>query len=228
MIKISGLQKLSLLDYPGCVSAIIFTQGCNYKCKFCQNSEFINTSCGTISTSEVFDYLQKRQKVLDGVVISGGEPCMQKNLKSFIEQIKKMNLKVKLDTNGTNPEMLKELIENNLIDYIAMDIKTIFEEYEKIVCSNALIDNIQKSIKLIQNSNIEHEFRTTIMKEYHSIDTLKKICKEIGAKEKYYIQNFQNSENVIDQSLTPFTEDELIKIQKELNKNFPNVKVRGI
>ena len=154
MIRISGLQKLSLLDYPGHIASIIFTQGCNYKCTFCQNSLLIKNTEGLIDTEEVFDYLEKRKKVLDGVVISGGEPCIQKNLVPFIERIKQYNLKIKLDTNGTNPEMLSELIDRGLIDYIAMDIKTTFQDYKNIVGTNDFIENVKNELAFLDMASI--------------------------------------------------------------------------
>lgn len=227
-MNISGFEKLTLLDYPGKVACIVFTQGCNYKCKFCHNSSLINTDNEKYSEEEVFKYLEKRKKILDGIVISGGEPTLCKDLKEFIKKVKKYGLSVKLDTNGTNPKVLKELIEEKLIDYIAMDIKTSFSCYEKIVdVKNPFINQIKESIDIIKNSGLEHEFRTTIMKEHHNIDLLKEICQYIGKTEKYYIQNFRISDCVIDKSLTPFDNAELLNIQQILNKEFPNACVRG-
>ena len=228
-MKISGFEKLTLLDYPGKVACIIFTQGCNYKCKFCQNASLITTDNQEYSEEEIFNYLEKRQKILDGVVISGGEPTLCKGLKKFIKKIKELNLLVKLDTNGTNPNIIKELINENLIDYIAMDIKNTFACYEKIVdVKNPLIERIKESIDIIKTSNLDHEFRTTIMKEHHNIKLLKEICEFIGKNEKYYIQNFRLSEYVIDKTLTPFEDAELLDIKEKLTKEFPNAYVRGI
>ena len=227
-MNISGFEKLTLLDFPGKIACIVFTQGCNYKCKFCHNSSLISTNNQKYSEKEIFDYLEKRKNILDGIVISGGEPTLCKDLKKFIKKVKKMGLLVKLDTNGTNPKILKELIDEKLIDYIAMDIKNSFSCYEKIVgVKNTFIDNIKESIDIIKNSNLEHEFRTTIMKEHHNIESLKEICRYIGKDEKYYLQNFRISDCVIDKSLTPFDNQELSNIEKILNKEFPNACVRG-
>lgn len=228
-MNISGFEKLTLLDYPDKIACIVFTQGCNYRCKFCQNGTLLDNNQGKITEKEIFSFLEKRRNILDGVVISGGEPTLCKGLLDFIKKIKNLNLSVKLDTNGTNPKVLKQLIEENLIDYIAMDIKTSFACYEKIVdVKNPFIEQIKESIDLIRNSGLDHEFRTTIMKEHHNIDNLKQICEYIGKKEKYYIQNFKLSDCVIDKSLTPFNSDELIQIKQILNKEFPNAFVRGI
>ena len=227
-MNISGFEKLTLLDYPGNVACIVFTQGCNYKCKFCHNSSLIGGNNEKYLEKDIFKYLEKRKNILDGVVISGGEPTLCPDLKNFISKIKNIGLKVKLDTNGTNPKVLRELINNNLIDYIAMDIKNSFSCYEKIVdVKNPFIEQIKESIDLIRNSGLEHEFRTTIMKEHHNVELLKEICQYIGKNEKYYIQNFRLSDCVLDKSLTPFNSDELSNIQQILNKEFPNAQVRN-
>lgn len=226
-MKISGFQKTTLLDYPNLVACIIFTQGCNFKCGFCHNSDLLPNSTGVIEETEIFEYLNMRKKILDGVVISGGEPTIQKDLKEFIKKIKTFNLKVKLDTNGTNPKLIKELIEEKLVDYIAMDIKNNFDNYDKVIGTKTNIENIKKSIDIIKNSNIDHEFRTTIMKNYHNLENIKNICELIG-NSKYYLQNFKDSENVLDKSLKSFTDQELKDLEKNLISIFPNVKVRGI
>ncbi|NCC70606.1 anaerobic ribonucleoside-triphosphate reductase activating protein [bacterium] len=223
---VSGFQKLTLLDYPNKVAALIFTGGCNYRCPYCQNSPLI-CDYEIIDESYVFDYLEKRKKILDGVCISGGEPLLQKDIKFFIKKIKDMGFEVKLDTNGSFPDKLKDLIDANLIDYIAMDIKNDFENYSKTVgVKNVNVDDIKKSIKYIKESNIEHEFRTTIMKEFHSVDNILNICKYIGKNEKYFLQNYVESENVLNKGLTSFSDGELTEIINEINKKYINVQVR--
>ncbi len=228
-MKISGFQKLTLLDFPEKVACIIFTQGCNFKCSYCQNSVLISQKCHEpIPEDEIFEYLKKRKKVLDGVVISGGEPTIQKDLYEFIEKIKKMGFSVKLDTNGNNPIILKKLLDNNLLDYVAMDIKNIFSEYKEVAKINVNIDNIKESIKLLCNSNIPHEFRTTIIKNIHSIQNILEICSYFDKKEKIYIQNFEQSENVIDKKLVSFSHEELIELNNKIKERFPNVIFRNL
>lgn len=227
---ISGFQKLTLLDYPDYLACIIFTQGCNFNCPFCQNSPLIEypNDLGIISEQEIIDYLEKRKNVLDGVVISGGEPTIQKNLKTFIKRIKELGLKVKLDTNGFNPKILEELLNEKLLDYVAMDIKNDLKNYGKTSGIIELkLDNILKSIDLIKNSKIDYEFRTTIMKEYHSVENIENILSVIGDC-KYYIQNFKDSENVLDKNIHGFSDEELEEIQNHLNIKYKNVKVRGL
>ena len=257
-MQVAGFQKLTLTDFPGLAATIVFTQGCNMKCPYCQNSElipFCNPDKVTyLSQEENFkEYLHFRKKILDGVVITGGEPTMQKDLPDFARYIKNLGLKVKLDTNGTNPNMLKALISQGLLDYIAMDVKASMQNYALVsgisknvdksqikaydknvklvdfnnVESNFLQNNILKSIEIIKNSKVEHEFRTTIVKEYHSISEIINIIKLIGEEEKYYLQNFENSEYVIDHSLKGFSKDELLDMSKEL-KDYKNLKIRGI
>ncbi len=226
---IAGFQKLTLSDYPEKTACIIFTRGCNFNCSYCQNSSLIDINNGEeITQKEIFDFLKKREKLLDGVVISGGEPTIHKNLKDLIIKIKNMGFKIKLDTNGSNPIILEELIKENLLDYVAMDIKNIFSRYEEIVNTKVKIDNIKKSISLLKNSNIDHEFRTTIIKNYHDISKILKICEYLGKKEKIYLQNFEDSEDVRNKKLKSFTKEELINIQKEVGKSFSNVIVRGL
>ncbi len=224
-MKISGFQKLTLLDYPDKTACIVFTQGCNFKCSYCHNSELISCCEGKISESTIFDYLDKRKKLLDGVVISGGEPTIQADLVHFIEIIKEKGFSVKLDTNGTNPSILQELLDKHLVDYIAMDIKTIFNEYENITKCKVHIENIKRSVELIKNSGIDYEFRTTIIKGFHDVNKILSLCKSFS--EKYYIQNFKLSENVQNQLLESFSRDELKKLEKILKERFPNVIIRG-
>ena len=225
---INGFDKVTLLNYPGKVACTIFTKGCNFKCEFCHNSGLIdNSNIGIINEIEIFKYLEKRKNILDGVCISGGEPLIQKDIKIFIKRIKDMGYKVKLDTNGSNPKLLSELINDNLIDYVAMDIKNVFDKYKTIAGDNVNIDNIKESIKVIEESNIEYEFRTTLVHEYHTINDIREILKLINKKSPYYLQNFVNSDGVVNKKLTSFTNDELIYIRESL-KEFPNVIFRDI
>lgn len=227
-MNIAGVQKVTLLDYPGKVACEIFTQGCNFECPFCQNSSLIPiTNTGEFSEEEIFEYLNLRKNILDGVVITGGEPTVQKDLKGFIKKIKDLGLLVKLDTNGGNPKVLQELIDEKLVDYVAMDIKNIFNKYNITAGKKINLDNIKKSIEILKASKIDYEFRTTIIKEMHSLDDIVSICKLVG-NAKYYLQNFEDSENVIDHSLHGFSREELLFIDKYLKDVFPNVEIRAL
>ena len=231
---IAGLQKMTLTDFPENVACILFLKGCNFRCPYCHNSELIDYKIDDnyILKEEVFDFLKKRQGILDGVVISGGEPTVNKDLPKLIKEIRDLGFKIKLDTNGTNPQMLKELLEDGLIDYVAMDIKNVQTKYletaglsEKNV---QILENVQKSIDILKKSKVDHEFRTTIMKNYHNIEDLEEINKLIGKDEKYFIQNFEDSEYVLDHNIEPFSEKELKEINNKLTKNFQKTSVRGI
>lgn len=229
-MMIDGFQKVTLLDFPNKVSCILFTRGCNLKCPFCQNSSLIGQEKGPseISEEEIFAYLEKRKGILDGVVISGGEPLLQRAIKDFIRKIKAMGLLVKLDTNGSNPKLLKELVNDSLIDYVAMDIKNDFSKYGMTVGKICGIDKIKESIEFLKQGKVNYEFRTTIVKEFHTIQDISAICGMIGTNCKYYIQNFEDSDYVIDRSLHGFSMEELIQIDQKLKGHFPNIQVRAL
>lgn len=227
-MKIAGFQKLTLLDFPGKVACILFTQGCNFRCPYCQNSGLIgHENEELISEEEIFSYLNKRKGVIDGVVVSGGEPTVQPDLEAFMRKIKDMGFLVKLDTNGSNPELIEKLIKDGVVDYIAMDIKNVLPLYISVASVKASTEKLKRSIEIIKSSSIDHEFRTTIIKNIHDIDKMKEICSYVGG-DKMYLQNFEQSENVLGKNLESFSKEELIKISKVMKGNYPNVKVRGI
>ncbi len=225
---IDGFDKLTLLDYPGHVACIIFTRGCNFRCSYCQNSSLIlhKKEKGNFSEEEILDYLNLRKNVLDGIVISGGEPTVQPELINFIKKVKAIGLKVKLDTNGSNPKVLKELVSNKLVDYVAMDIKNSLDKYEIVAKCKVNEKALKESIKILKNGSVDYEFRTTLIKNYHTIDDVKSIYKLVKGS-KYYIQNFKMSDDVLDKNLIGFEADELEKI-KAIFKNEKNVEIRGL
>ncbi len=227
---VGGLQKTSLLDYPDKVSAIVFTQGCNFNCGYCHNPSLLDfKSKNDISTDVIFDFLKKRQGKLDGVVITGGEPTLQKNLKLFIQEIKSMNFLVKLDTNGTNPVILEDLIENNLLDYIAMDIKTSPERYSEVVCKPVNGENIEKSVNLIMNSSVDYEFRTTVLPSFISFIDFEKIGEFILGAKRYYLQKFEVQSEINDKALVNeknYTDEDFIKIVNIMKNYVKEVYVR--
>lgn len=225
---IDGFEKLTLLDYPGHLACMIFTRGCNFKCPYCQNSSLIryNKNPGKFSEEEILEFLNTRKGKLEGLVISGGEPTIQKGLIEFIKKVKELGFKVKLDTNGSNPKILKELINNKLVDYVAMDIKNDIDNYEMVTDCKVNTKAIKESIDILLKSKIDHEFRTTIMKECHKITNLKNIL-DLVKKDKYYIQNFKASDDVIDKSLSSLTTEELKMIKDEL-RDHENVILRDL
>jgi len=223
---IKGFQKLTLLDYPGQVAATIFVGGCNFNCSYCYNTDLVvnSNSMRTIPEEEIFKELEKRKKMLDGVVICGGEPTIYSNLREFIEKIKNLGFLVKLDTNGSNPEMIKKLIDEKLIDYAAMDVKETFKEYNKIANIKVDIEQIKESIMILINSEIDYEFRTTIVPGFHDVKKIKEIAGYLVNGKKYYLQLFKAEEKVRDpklKNIKAFTKeevDEMVKVAKEYIK----------
>lgn len=192
---IGGLQKTSLLDFPEKIAAIVFTMGCNFRCGYCHNPELIN---GEAKIEEVFEFLKTRQGKLDGVVITGGEPCLQKNLPEFIKQVKELGFAVKLDTNGSFPEMLEKVLPD--LDYVAMDIKAPLEKYSQIVNVDVDTSKILKSIEVLKNGGVDYEFRTTVVKSQLSFEDFEKIGQLIQGAPRYYLQKFVASK-ILDKSL---------------------------
>lgn len=200
---IGGLKKTSLLDYPHKISAIVFTQGCNFRCGYCHNPGLLKGSkSDSISLESFFEFLSKRQGKLDGVVITGGEPTLQKDLICFIEQIKKMGFLVKLDTNGSNPDVIRKLLADGLIDYIAMDIKAPLDKYHLITNVQLDVEKISQSISLIMGSVIDYEFRTTVISSQLSFNDFNEIGKIISGAKRYFLQKFEVKTEILDNSLS--------------------------
>ncbi len=200
---IGGLQKASLLDYPGKLSAIVFTQGCNFRCGYCHNPELnkLNSQRPVYTVPAFFEFLQTRRGKLDGVVITGGETCLQKDLKKFIIKIKEMGFLVKLDTNGSKPEVLEELVKEKVIDYIAMDIKAPLNKYCRVTKTNIDTKKIRKSVNIIMNSGIEYEFRTTVIKGQLETEDFAEIGDLICGAKKYFLQKFVPSK-ILDENFS--------------------------
>jgi pyruvate formate lyase activating enzyme len=186
---LGGFQRNSLIDYPGKIASVVFTQGCNLKCFYCHNKSLWGEKGeNQIDVEEVFEHLEKRKGVLDGVVITGGEPTLQKDLVSFVKRIKDLGLLVKLDTNGTDPVKLKYLLDQKLVDYIAMDIKASSEKYDKISGVKVSLENIKKSIEIIKTSGVDYEFRTTFCTPELDDQDIDKISELIGECKRYVLQ----------------------------------------
>ena len=223
---IGGLHKFSLLDYPDKISAIVFTQGCNFRCQFCYNPMLVWSTTGckdTFSTEketegrflnegDLFDFLKSRQGKLDAVVISGGEPTLHRDLPEFIKKIKDLGFLVKLDTNGTSPEMVKKLLEQNLLDYIAMDIKGAPEKYDQVTGVKTDLSKLQESIIIIKDSGLPYEFRSTITPGLVSLADIPKMGELIQGAEKWYLQQFRNDTDLVNpetEKVEPYTSAEL-------------------
>jgi len=207
---IGGLQKLSLLDYPSQVATIVFTQGCNFRCQFCYNPMLVlppsrtnikQTAPSSISEDELFIFLKKRLGKLDAVVITGGEPTIHQDLPEFIAKIKALGYLVKLDTNGTNPKMLAELLSKKLLNYIAMDIKAPLVKYALISGVEADLSKIKKSVKIIMDSGLPYEFRTTVVPALLDQDDIAKMAEELEGAKLWYLQKFEANKDLINQKL---------------------------
>jgi len=230
MLPIKGLQKTSLIDYPGKIVCTIFLADCNFRCPYCQNPDLIENpdKLPIIKEEEVIEYLKEKRKWLDGICISGGEPTIHKELVDFIKKIKKENFLVKLDTNGTNSIMIKELLDNNLVDFISMDIKISLDKYEDVAKVKINKEDIQKCVDLIRNSNIDYEFRSTILPKLHSEENIKKIGEWLKGSKKFVLQEFR-SKICLDKSYEkekPFTKEEMEKFKKLLEPYFDKVEIR--
>ena len=229
-IKFYGLQKLTLLDYPGNMAATVFTGGCNFRCPFCHNRSlvFLNENETEISQDDILDYLSKRNKVLDGVCISGGEPLLHEGIKDFIIKVRNLGLKVKLDTNGSNFEALRKLIEEKLVDYVAMDIKNSPSKYSKTVgLANFDLSEVEKSKNYLLKNNVDYEFRTTVVKEFHEVDDFKEIGKWIKGAKRYFLQNFEDHGTCIEEGLNPVEKDDLTQMKNVVESYVDCVQIRG-
>lgn len=237
-MNICGLQKTTLLDYPGHVAATVFLGGCNFKCPFCHNMNIVigDDNGMTYSKDDILAFLNKRKNILDGVCITGGEPTLYSELPNFIKEIKEIGYLVKLDTNGSNPEMLKSLVAEQLIDYVAMDIKTSREDYphvagiENISSSRKeeVIECIDESVRFLLSDAIDYEFRTTIVKQYHNKDIVESIGKYIKGAKRYYLQSYADSEYVLDKSLCACGKEELLEFVNILTPYVMQVEIRGV
>lgn len=228
---ISGLKKTSLLDYPDKISAIVFTQGCNFRCGYCHNPWLLSKKSKNdiYDTDVFFDFLEKRKGKLDAVVISGGEATLQPDLKFFIERIKAMGFLVKLDTNGYRPDIVENLLNEKLIDYIAMDIKAPLDKYPLITNVSIDIQKIEKSIQLIMDSDIDYEFRTTVIASQLSIKDFEKISIMIKGAKRYFLQKFVVESEIYDNNLInekTYSDNEFENIVKLLKRNISYVEVR--
>ena len=229
-MKIGGFQKTTLLDYPEQISSIIWTVGCNFNCPFCYNVDVVNKTAKTISEEEVFSYLQKRKNVIDGLVISGGEPFLQKDIISFCEKVKKMGYLVKIDTNGTFPEKLKQILDKKLVDYIAMDVKAPKKKYSDLAGKKVDIKKIQKSIDIIRESGVDYEFKTTFVPGLLTKNDIKEIGKWLDGSEKYFIQQFKNNIPTLSSNLQTtksYSEEELLDALEEVKPFFKYCDIRG-
>ena len=223
-----GIEKLSLVDFDNNLSVVLFCEGCNFRCPFCHNSSLVLSKNEKIDFNDILEYLKERKKLLDGVVISGGEPTLMNDLAYKCKQIRDLGYLVKLDTNGTNPKVIKYLIDNKLVDHIAMDIKGSFVNYSEIVGLTSLdLNNIKESINILKTSGISYEFRTTLVKEFHNEERIKEMKDIVKGAKKMYLQHFVSSPNCINPSLHEVSLEDAKKFKEILQDSVEFISLRG-
>ena len=228
---IYGLQKLSLLDYPGKTVCTVFTGGCNFRCPYCHNASLVVglNEIEPIDYDEFFAFLNKRRNILDGVCITGGEPLMQPDIENFIREIKKIGYSIKLDTNGSFPDKLKRLIDDKLIDYVAMDIKNSPEKYPLTAgVSNLNLHEINSSIEILLADNIDYEFRTTVVRELHSREDFVSLGNWIKGAKRYFIQSFIDSGDILSGTFSSYSKSELEDIKSLMQTFVKETQIRGV
>jgi len=229
-MNIGGFQKTTLLDYPKHLSAIIWTVGCNFRCPFCYNIELVKEKAELFSEKEILKFLEQKKGFLEALVISGGEPFLQKDLELFCKKVKKLGYKIKIDTNGTYPKKLQELIDKKLVDYISMDVKAPKEKYDKLSGIKTDIKKIEESIKIIQKSGLDYEFKTTFTPKLLTKNDIIKIAKWIKGSKKFYLQQFKNDIKLISKDLEniqTYSNKELNDTLNTIKPYFEICKIRG-
>jgi len=229
-MKIAGLRKLTLLDFPGRVACVVFTNGCNFRCPFCHNASLVlpRGESEEVSEEEFFAFLKKRKGILDGVVITGGEPTLAKGLYEFIVAVKQEGYPVKLDTNGSFPDKLKPLLADGLLDYVAMDIKSVPEKYEAVAGVKVDMDALAESIEAIRTSGVPHEFRTTVVKGLHTEADIVGVAQMLGEGEAYYLQGFVDSGDILADGCAAFSDEEMHAMCERAKEFCPKCELRGI
>jgi len=230
-MKIGGFQKTSLLDYPDRISAIVWTVDCNFKCPFCYNKNLVDGNVELFNEDEVLSFLKKRKGLLEALSISGGEPFLQKDILDFTSKVKKLGYLVKIDTNGTFPERLKELIDKKLVDYVSMDIKAPKNKYSNLAGIKANLKKIEQSIEIIKNNAPDYEFRTTFVPDLLKKEDIIEIAKWLEGSKRFYLQQFKSDTPLISSKLdnvAPYSKEDLVKTLEEIKPFFKNCDVRGV
>ena len=229
-MRISGLQKLTLLDYPGHTACTVFTGGCNYRCPFCHNAELVLRpgEQPQVPEKDFFALLDRRRGLLDGVAVTGGEPTLQPDLPDFLRRVRDMGYDVKLDTNGTKPDMLKSLVAEKLVQYVAMDVKNSPARYaETAGTEDPALEKVRESAAFLLSGAVPYEFRTTVVRELHTPEDLADIGRWLAGAKRYFIQCFQDSGDLISPGLTPFTRGELEELLAAVKPFIPYAVLRG-
>ena len=232
-MKINGIQKLTLLDYPGAVACTVFTAGCNFRCPFCHNAPLVlpeQADGGSLTDDEVFGFLRRRRGVLDGVAVTGGEPLLHADMPEFLERVKALGYRIKLDTNGSNPELLSELIADGLVDRVAMDIKNAPGDYARTIGLERFnISPVERSKELLLGGRVDYEFRTTVVRGIHTKESLTEAAKWIQGAKEYYLQQFKDSGSLIlPDGLSAYDKEQMRELADAVREYVPAVRLRGV
>ena len=230
-MRIDGLQKMTLLDFPGKVACTVFTGGCNFRCPFCHNALLVTKlpEKPDYSEDEILSFLEKRTGLLDGVAITGGEPLLNPDIADFIRKIRSMGYAVKLDTNGSFPERLKSIVGEGLVDYVAMDIKNRKEKYaETIGLKNLDLSKIEESVEFLKSGAVDYEFRTTVVEQFHTVEDIRAAAEWIGGAKRYFLQNFVDSGELICEEVSGVDKETMLKMKSAAADFVPETEIRGI
>ena len=226
-MRIGGLQKLTLLDFPGKVACTLFLQGCNFRCPFCHNTPLLN-DMPQIPSDELMSFLQKRKGMLDGVAITGGEPLINDDIAPLLIKIKELGYAVKLDTNGSFPDRLRALVEDGLVDYVAMDIKNCRTKYEQTAGAKDILSSVERSVRYLLDGHVDYEFRTTVVNEFHEPEDFHDIGQWISGAKAYFLQNFVDSGQVLCSGLSAPSKQKLENCRKISGQYISNTQIRGL
>lgn len=229
-MNIAGLQKMTLLDFPERIACTVFLPGCNLRCPFCHNASLVlpEREKDSISENELFEFLSSRRKKLDGVCVTGGEPTLYIDLPDLLARIKDLGFQVKLDTNGTDPKMLEQIVKDGLCDYVAMDIKNSPEKYTATCGGIDVLEQVKESVAFLMQDPVEHEFRTTVMHPFHTPDDLRAIGQWLKGTKHYFIQNFVDSGDLLSSGNEPLSEQEMKELLMAVQAYIPSAKLRGL
>lgn len=230
-MRIDGLQKMTLLDFPGKVACTVFTGGCNFRCPFCHNALLVTKlpEKPDYSEDEILSFLEKRTGLLDGVAITGGEPLLNPDIADFIRKIRSMGYAVKLDTNGSFPERLKAIVGEGLVDYVAMDIKNRKEKYaETIGFKNLDLSKIEESVEFLKSGAVDYEFRTTVVEQFHTVEDIRAAAEWISGAKRYFLQNFVDSGELICEKVSGVDKETMLKMKSAAADFVPQTEIRGI
>ncbi len=226
-MRIGGLQKLTLLDFPGHVACTVFLQGCNFRCPFCHNTSLI-LGTDTLSEDEIFRFLNTRQGLLDGVAITGGEPLLSAELPDFLRKIKALGYQTKVDTNGSFPEKLRQLIDEGLVDYVAMDIKNSPEKYAATAGADGMLGAVRRSVEILLNGSVSYEFRTTVVDELHEPSDFEAIGTWLAGAQHYYLQGFVDSGDILRPGLHAASKEKMERCLAIAGQYIPTSQIRGL